>query len=518
LAIALIVGIFNNFKLYKVIFFSLIFSLIVAWDFRIAYIFLIFITLYLFWELIFANPSIKRIEIIKKAIYTTIITSIITLGTHSYWIIPFVIYFKNPVASLSSAYTTNEAVRFFSFADFSHTFSLLHPNWPENIFGKTYFLQPEFLLIPIIAFLSLLLIGCIKEKNNLVKKNILFFSIIGIIGAFLAKGTNGPFGLFYNLLFSYFPGFIMFRDPTKWYLLIIISYIILIPFTVDKAIKILKESKKYKFFSLLILPFVFIYFVLLIRPAIEGNLRGTLTSVNVPQDYLNFKKNIYGNPDFFRTFWIPTTQRFSYYDFNHPAMSAQDYFNTNDPVKTLKLLSRNGQEEELSRLGVKYIVIPFDSERNIFLTDRKYDPKKRLDLEKNIEKISWIKNKKRFGGITYFELEKPKNHFWVDNASLMSYKMINPTKYLLQGKSLVNTKIIFSEFYDPLWTLTINNNVISSNKIFGNINSFTIRNKGEWEAAVEFTPQKKAVLWLGISMGIFFLSVLLLIFTFYKKI
>ena len=96
--------------------------------------------------------------------------------------------------------------------------------------------------------------------------------------------------------------------------------------------------------------------------------------------------------------------------------------------------------------------------------------------------------------------------------------MINPTKYLLQGKSLVNTKIIFSEFYDPLWTLTINNNVISSNKIFGNINSFTIRNKGEWEAAVEFTPQKKAVLWLGISMGIFFLSVLLLIFTFYKKI
>ena len=37
-----------------------------------------------------------------------------------------------------------------------HALSLLHPNWPENLFGKVYFLQPEFLILPILAFSAFL--------------------------------------------------------------------------------------------------------------------------------------------------------------------------------------------------------------------------------------------------------------------------------------------------------------------------------------------------------------------------
>ena len=82
-----------------------------------------------------------------------------------YWVLPLLMLKENTLDALGSAYTTVGALRFFSFADFSHSLSLLHPNWPENLFGKTYFLQPEFLLLPMLAFSSLLFVKSLKRTH-----------------------------------------------------------------------------------------------------------------------------------------------------------------------------------------------------------------------------------------------------------------------------------------------------------------------------------------------------------------
>ncbi len=59
------------------------------------------------------------------------------------------------MVGLDNDLTNPGMLHFLSFADFSHTLAFLHPNWPENLFGKVYFLQPEFLLLPVIAFSAL---------------------------------------------------------------------------------------------------------------------------------------------------------------------------------------------------------------------------------------------------------------------------------------------------------------------------------------------------------------------------
>src|SRR5207247_1280407 len=88
---------------------------------------------------------------------------------------------------------------------------------------------PEFLVIPIFAYSGLLFL-----KNAKKPRVLLSFAFIGLVGAFLAKGANEPFGILYLWLFDHFPGFIMFRDPSKFYLLVAIAYSILITFSLEQ--------------------------------------------------------------------------------------------------------------------------------------------------------------------------------------------------------------------------------------------------------------------------------------------
>lgn len=155
--------------------------------------------------------------------------------------------------ALPPDYGTAGWIGFLSFANFSGTLSLLHPNWPENIFGKTYLLRPEFLVLPVLAFSSLLFINYSrvsdlpagkagltslkagKLNNSLINnKVILHFNLLALLGAFLAKGSNPPFGWIYLWLFDYLPGMKLFRDPTKFYFLVALSYSILIPHSLAK--------------------------------------------------------------------------------------------------------------------------------------------------------------------------------------------------------------------------------------------------------------------------------------------
>jgi len=177
---------------------------------------------------------------IKKYIRTFVLPFFIALGLHFYWLLPVILIRRS---ALPAGYGEPGWVEFLSFGNFSDSISLLHPNWPENIFGKTYFMRPEFLMIPILAFSSLLFISQLKTLRA--KKNILFFASLGLIGAFLAKGSKPPFGGIYLWLFKYFPGMNMFRDSTKFYLLVALSYSVLIPFSVSKICGFLRKRFNY---------------------------------------------------------------------------------------------------------------------------------------------------------------------------------------------------------------------------------------------------------------------------------
>ena len=142
-------------------------SLMVLFDPRIVYVLMFGVVIY--WII---ACILNRKPFFPTCLYG-IVPFILAGFVHAFWILPILIFRVNPIESLGSAYSSIASVKFFSFGDFSHALALLHPNWPENMFGKVYFLQPEFLLIPLLALSSLFFI---KQKSDN-RKMILFLSL-----------------------------------------------------------------------------------------------------------------------------------------------------------------------------------------------------------------------------------------------------------------------------------------------------------------------------------------------------
>jgi hypothetical protein len=488
---------------------GLLLSAQIVFDPRIAYVTIFAAALYLVLSIKFSKKTIPHTP--YSILYALVIPLGITALIHAFWIIPAVLHGGNPVEALGTAHSAVGAVNYLSFAKLENTISLLQPNWPENIFGKVSFMKPEFLLLPILAFASMLFINKLKDKKE--KLYILFFAFLGLVGAFLSKGTNDPFGGIYLWLFKYFPGFIMFRDPTKFYLLIVLSYSILIPFSIWGIYDFLKlKLKSQKYLPNLFLILVTLYLVFLVRSAIFGQLGGLLKTTSIPQDYVSLEKFLINQQDYSRTLWFPSKQRFGYYSNNHPEMSAQALFNLSDNNSLFKKLSEKDTKKLLEEASIKYVIVPNDSEGEIFLTDRKYDNKLYLETIKELKSIKWLKQISSFGKVIVFEINPPaggyKDHFWSPNQNLkINYKFINPTEYELNVENAKRGDVlVFSESFDKNWMAMISQKSIKSKvykvisqKYDGRFNSFVLPMDGDYSLKVSYALQSYAN--IGLIIG-----------------
>ncbi|MBI3985214.1 MAG: hypothetical protein HY344_04770 [Candidatus Levybacteria bacterium] len=499
---------FNQKKLLFSFLIGLVLSLQVMLDLRIAYVTVFVFLFYLLFNIDFSKKFLFRI------VYSLGIPFFIAFLLNSYWIIPTLILRVNPLYDLGQIYTSFGAVKFFSFATFENTISLLHPNWPENLFGKVSFMRPEFLIVPILAYSSLFFI---KNEEERIKKNILFFAILGLLGAFLAKGANDPFGFIYIWLFDHIPGFIMFRDPTKWYLLIAISYSILIPFSIGKIYEYLSKFKRPSLFNFssknIFLLAVLVYLLFLIDPAIFGKLSGAFKSTTIPSDYTQLEKYLSLDENFYRVLWFPMAQRFAPFSNLHPALPAREFLKEVDN----KLLVEKFKQEETQRIlinsSVKYVIIPYDSQGEIFLKDRKYNNDLYLFTLKQLKSVSWLKNVKQIGKIYVFEIENYKDHFWTTSGkSLVKYERISPVSYKLYLENVkINDRLVFSEKYDKNWILKEPGNsktILPSEPYDKVFNSFILQKEGNYTIDLYYGPQIYVM--VGVMLGSITLILILL--------
>ncbi len=508
------------------LFSAIIFSAQIIFDLRIAYITLI--AVFVYWIVsIIKNWNTKHI--VSSFLFGFVIPGIVSLFLNVFWILPTILNKQNPLAQFGQAYTSLNAVKFFSFAKFENSISLLHPNWPENIFGKVGFMKPEFLLLPILAYASLLFVSRIKDQKS--KIYILYFALLGLIGGFLAKGANEPFGGIYLWMFNHSPGFIMFRDPTKWYALVAISYSILIPFSIWKIYELLglrsqfsifyfKFPLKFKFLNVskIFLILTSLFLILLIRPALMDQLTGTFKPTSIPNDYVRLEKFLSSQNNFSRTLWVPTNQRFGFYSSTHPVVPASDFFNIYDNTKLVQKIASS--ESILGYSSIKYVIVPFDSQGEIFLKDRKYNENLYENTVRDISSISYLKKVGDFGKIIVYEVSNPKNHFWTTSQSLnLKYQYISPVEYKIEVENAKKGDlIVFSENYDAMWSAQGSKYKIQSTKFDNRFNSFILPQDGNYSLRIYYTPQDYVNMGLVISGFTLILVISVLIYLRKKEI
>lgn len=496
-------------SLKRLLLFSLPLAFLIMLDLRVGYIFLV-IQAVVSMVILFLSKNL-----FLKLLPFFLSSIVIVLLIHSYWIFPIIFTGNNPVDNLSDAHTSIDAVNFFSFAKFENAISLLHPYWPENIFGKTEFLRPEFLLVPILALMGL--IG-IKRENKKKRSTLLTFALLAIIGVFLAKGSNEPFGIVYQFIFQLFPGFVMFRDPSKWYILVALSYSILIPYSLYNISQKINFKKLQITFTVVALIFLGVW-CFLIRESLFGNVKGTFASAGIPIEYQKLYEYIKNDKSFYRTFWIPGAPTYGYTSINNPAIHANYFYNIFSPIEIAEKLNSAEAENLLRESSVRYVIIPEDSDGKLFLTDREYDESVYLETLEKLEEIGFLNEVKRFGKIVVFELENPKDHFWSSSQTLrIDYKYINPTEYKVDLEDVeVGNILVFAEKFDKNWVAINDELFIESTKTNSNLNSFTLPKSGSYDLTIFYNPQKYVNIGLIISLSVLTIIIGLLVYFKFKK-
>lgn len=313
-------------------------------DIRFVYVMLLLVLGYVFYEFLWLNDK-------KKWLFSSIASGVIIFLVfgllHFYWIFPIL---KHPLST--QMFSSLTELSGLNFTRLRHGLLLYSPHWHKNVFGKVSLPSFEFILIPIVVFLA----PFVSRKF----KSTLFWVLVAIISVFLAKGGNTPLPHIYPWLYDNVPGFSLFRDSTKFFFLIGLSYSVLTAFTVDFLVKKLDFK--------LIIPVLFTtYYILLVSPVWKGQLTGMFAKPISEEEFGEVSKVIATDSSFSRVFWINSKAPLGYSSPLHPGVEASR-FQSLRPfsvgiVGTYERLNFLREAEYMGELfdifGIKYIIFPY---------------------------------------------------------------------------------------------------------------------------------------------------------------
>lgn len=266
-----------------------------------------------------------------------------------------------------------------------------------------------------------------------------------------------------------------------------------------------------KYFSFIVILLFLAYLLWLIRPAVTGSLNGTFRQSSVPDEYVRLERFLANNHNFFRTMWVPQLQRFAFYNAEHPAVIGQEFFGIYDQKKLLNKLTEPDSEKVIEDAAVRFIIVPYDTQGEIFLTDRKFDKRKYDETIRALQSAQWLTQIKGFGNIAVFEVLQPKDHFWSPSGNVgITYQVISPSEYRVQVQNARKGDVlVFSENYGDQWIARSSRFTVHSSQFENRVNSFMLPEDGDYSLQVYYTPQKwvDRGIWVsGITLGGLFLS------------
>ena len=179
-------------------------------------------------------------------------------------------------------------------------------------------------------------------------------------------------------------------------------------------------------------------------------------------------------------------------------------------------MSKDDFKRILQDASVKYVIIPYDKDGEIFLSDRKYDEKKYLRTIADVKKIPYLTEIDQFGSIKVFKVPGARGHFFSNNPNLsIFYSRLSSNEYRVSLKNASKGDVVvFSEGYDGNWIASNDEIGYSQQSLPYNkfLNSFVLPNEGNYSIKIYYNPQKLVSVGILISISTF---LIVLFFTLY---
>jgi hypothetical protein len=194
----------------------------------------------------------------------------------------------------------------------------------------------------------------------------------------------------------------------------------------------------------------------------------------------------------------------------HPAIGREELFK-GDYKKQIKQLGKS--EDLLRNLSIKYVIVPYDSNGEIFLDDRRYDERQYKEALQSIREVDWLSEVEGFEKIAVFKVGNPKDRFWSLSPKLeIEYGSIKPTEYKVRVQDAKEGDLlVFSEGFDKNWMARGPEFGVRSSKL-DSLNSFRLPKSGDYTLRVSYEPQEYVEAGLWVSLATLLASLVYILF------
>jgi hypothetical protein len=223
-----------------------------------------------------------------------------------------------------------------------------------------------------------------------------------------------------------------------------------------------------------------------------------------------FSKMLERDASFSRTLWLPSIQRYGYSSEQHPAINFQEI---TKKIDARIYFSKGNHFKELQDRSIGYVVVPIDSDGEIFLHDRKYSSQVRDSYLHVLDKLTYLKRISAYNNLAVYQFANPSPLFRMIGKGEISFTRITPTKYFVTINNVDrNGRIVFGQNYDSGWEAKSSASSIKSDNFHG-FNSFLIQQNGSFGIVVEYGPQK----WVYFGSVISVIGILVSLLVLLKK-
>lgn len=382
---------------------------------------------------------------------------ILFLGLNAFWLIPSMV--GGLQADVNAV--ANRGIFGNWLFDMPHAIAISDSSWTGSYPNMYFIKQPVVLIswvVPVLALLSPLIA---KKPRRLLAA---VFLLIAIIGMLLTKQSSAPWPSLYLWLYERIPGFNLFREASKFYLLTALGYSGLLALGMEGLLARLRGRGKKVFTSFAVVLFL-VLAVYNTKPLITGEIGTMFKPRTISNDYVVFEKYINKQDGFFRTLWVPTYSRWSSFSIEHPEVSlvaANTTFwsryigkdiaaDQSKPQNVVAILKRKDAQVILADNSIKYVVIPIKDIQNDDNFFRYYGNSRQYYIDE-LRKLKYLKP----ADIGAKDLLVYKNEQYVSRmqGKSLTFKQINPTKYLVSIKGIKGSNVLrFNEAYHVGWKL-----------------------------------------------------------------
>jgi hypothetical protein len=253
-------------------------------------------------------------------------------------------------------------------------------------------------VVPILAVFGLY----VNRRNQ----KVLFFGLLAILGIILTKQQAAPFPSLYFWLFNHLPGFNAFREASKFYTLIVISYAVLISGLIDWLWLHWRKGNAKTAIVYIAIAVTCCIFLGNGRPLISGSVQLLYVARHIPVDYEVTEKILNEQTQFSRTAWLPNTSRWSFYDLLHPDINTstlitstwahiEDGLGLTDShiseIENTVMFTQPFASSLYSAASVKYIIVPLRDTAN---DDDFFGEQNREFYIQTLDSLAWLKHLK----------------------------------------------------------------------------------------------------------------------------